>query len=270
MDDFNLARPEGDRRYPTDVAFRWLAGISKSRIPIIMTVITGALLSLVAFSPLLLNQIARSRGLNWQTLGNVGQAYGGASAILAGIALVGIAASLVIQTRQARTERVRLVRERHGELLRLVLDNPKIYAPVLGTRTPATVDEVRQFIFSTMLMNYTLMGYELGVITKLSLTEEIFPSIFATAAFRNWWAVSGKYWSPHGNMTRRERQFRRLLRDQYLRAANSGQPPLQRTIDEPPTVTQGITKVPKWAIPVSAAIGVSLGIFLQSIIRRYS
>jgi hypothetical protein len=266
MDEFNMARPEGDLPHPCNPPARWIASIRKWRVTLAAIAITATLLWLIAVSPVFLRQIGQSKGTDWTKLGNIGQAYGGASAVLAGIALVGIAGSLIIQVRQARTERIRLVRERHHELLRVVMDNPKVYAPVMGTGTPNTVDEVRQSLFATMLMNYTLTGYEMGVITQQTLSQEILPSAFASGSFRMWWSAAEKYWTPRRDMTRRERQFSRLLNDQYNKAVASGSP-IQRTIGDSASGVQNATSIPGWAIPVSMAVGVSIGAILRSTVR---
>ena len=68
----------------------------------------AGLLSLVLFSPLLLRELTHVKGIDWQQLSNVGQTYGAASAILSGIALVGVVFSLLVQARQAKTERIRV------------------------------------------------------------------------------------------------------------------------------------------------------------------
>lgn len=268
MDEFNLAEPESGLPPPYRRDGRWSAWFLRWRVPLITTAMAAALLALVAISPILFNQITLVKGANWANLGNIGQAYGGASAILAGIALLGIAGSLLIQIRQARTERVRLMRERHHELLRLVLDNPKVYAPVLGTRTPATVDEVRQFLFATMSMNDTLLGYELGVFTKQTLTEEILPSMFATEPVRKWWAVSGKYWTPRADMTRRERQFMQIINNEYRRVIASGRAPVRRVINDPLSEAQKTGTTSKWDVLVSATIGVGIGFLARSAISK--
>src|SRR5215469_12947531 len=83
--------------------------LRKPAVVLIAIAIAVATAWLVLISPLLLRQIARIHGVNWTMLGNVGQTYGAASALLSAIALIGVSASLVIQGRQARNERLRLV-----------------------------------------------------------------------------------------------------------------------------------------------------------------
>jgi Family of unknown function (DUF6082) len=272
MAEFDLTRPESHlpptsgHRVP-----RWLRWLVRWRVLIIATAITAVLLGLVVVSPVFLNQIGNSKGIDWTKLGNIGQAYGGASAILAGIALIGISGSLIIQVRQAATDRGRLIREQHNELLRIVMENPKVYAPAFGTRTPNTTEQVQQFLFITMSMNRALLGYELGVFTKRELREEMLPSMFATEPARRWWEVAGKYWSPNDDMTRRRRQFAQLVNDEYRRVIASGWPPIQRSISDPAGADkQKRLWMHKWTIPVSAAIGVGVGIFLRSVLRRTS
>jgi Family of unknown function (DUF6082) len=267
MDESNLTRPElelssvSPRSRRTGRILRW-------RMPVVILALSSALLLLIALSPLLLREIGRTKGVNWTIIANVGQAYGGASAILAGIALIGIAGSLIVQTNQARTERIRLVRERHHELLRIILENPRVYAPVMGTRTPATSEEVQQFLFATMYMNYSLMGYEMGVIDEQSLAKEILASAFAAEPFRDWWAVSGVYWSPKDATSRKERKFRRILNDQYAAAIRSQRPPIRRTIDDSPPSSPKVSQAVTKGVAAGAAIGVTIGFVLRSAIRR--
>jgi len=250
MDEFNLDRPESDLPSPDLRARRWSAWFLRWRVPIITIAVAVALLALIVISPIFFNQITLAKGINWIRLGNIGQAYGGASAILAGVALVGISGSLLIQVRQARTERVRLVREQQFELLRLALDNLRVYAPVLGTRTGSTADEVRQFLFATMSMVNALLGYETGIFTKQDLTEEILPSMFATEPGRKWWEVAQKYWTPRANMTRRERQFMQIANDEYRRVIVSGRPPVKRVINDPLSNMPKTSSASKWGIPL--------------------
>src|SRR5690348_9273083 len=85
MNEFNLARPESYLSSPDGRARQWSAWFLRWRVPLITTALAVALLGLVALSPVFFNQITLARGTNWMKLGNIGQAYGGASAILAGI-----------------------------------------------------------------------------------------------------------------------------------------------------------------------------------------
>ena len=175
----------------------------------IYIVTVAAILALILLSPLLLNAIGKARNINWPLLGNVGQTYGAASAILSGIALIGISLSLVLQMRQTRTERIRLVRERQTQLLGIVLENPKVYAPVIGIGmdSGSTDDEIRQHFFATMWVNYSRLAYETGVLTEQMLREEIFSPSFRQEPMRSWWASISPYWTDVRRVSRRDRDF---------------------------------------------------------------
>jgi hypothetical protein len=80
-------------------------------------VLLAAVVTLVAvlLTPLGLQWIGHRPGHDWPLLGNVGQAYGAASAILAALALVGVVASLVLQAREAKVSREQALRALHTE-----------------------------------------------------------------------------------------------------------------------------------------------------------
>src|SRR6266536_2893354 len=80
----------------------------------------AAVCALIVASPLLMAWVARIR-LPWRDLGDIGQAYGAVSAVVSGLAICGVAASLIMQQRQNRTTELHTVRQRHFDLVRLTL-----------------------------------------------------------------------------------------------------------------------------------------------------
>lgn len=238
--------------------------IRKAGISLAAITITSVILWLILLSPILLRQIGQHKGFDWARLSNIGQTYGAASAILSGIALIGISASLIIQARQARAERVRIVRERHMELLRVVLDNPRTYATVIGSRSPSTAEGARQFFFCTMWMNYARMGYEMRVINERAIRRELLSSAFGSEPMRKWWSTAGNYWTSGFGLSRRERHFFRIAHEEYHNAVARHPTPIQRNIEDsrpenPSRKTQG-----QWRIPTSIALGIVIGIFARS------
>jgi hypothetical protein len=223
----------------------------------------AGILSLVLISPLLLRQLGRVNGIDWSRLSNIGQTYGAASAILSAVALIGVSLSLIVQARQARAERVRVVRERHMELLRIVLDAPDLYGPIIGELTPRAPDETRQFLFATMWMNYARMGYQLGILDEQLIREEVLRSAFGGEPLRKWWAVAGKYWSISAKSDRRARQFTRITNDEYHRAVAGG-PPIGRTTAGSPSDVPVARQAERWGIPASMAVGIAIGVLFRS------
>jgi hypothetical protein len=112
------------------------------------------LLALIALSPFALAGISGASS-DWNR-----QTYGAASAVLSGVALVGISASLAAQVRQVRADRIRTVRERHTELLQLIMNEPDAYAPIMVNEQ--TLDgfsgDPRRFFFTTLYVNYVRLG----------------------------------------------------------------------------------------------------------------
>src|SRR5207249_17958 len=88
--------------------------------------VAGAIV-LAAASPVVLLPLSAT-SFDWTRLGDIGQAYGAASAILAGVALIGVALSLLLQSRQHRAETISAARERHLEIVKLALKDPALAA----------------------------------------------------------------------------------------------------------------------------------------------
>ncbi|MEU9397971.1 DUF6082 family protein [Streptomyces sp. NPDC048324] len=66
----------------------------------------AAVLAALLLSPFVLQDVAGSKGVDWNGLSQIGAAYGFTSAIVSALALAGVAGSLIVQNRQARAEQV--------------------------------------------------------------------------------------------------------------------------------------------------------------------
>lgn len=65
---------------------------------------------LILLSPLGLEKLSAIKGIDWIRLSDVGQTYGAASALVAGIALVGVVISIVLQMRSLAVSRIQMAR----------------------------------------------------------------------------------------------------------------------------------------------------------------
>lgn len=187
-------------------------------IYLIAPFVTMGALALILLSPLLLQQLSKVKGVDWARLSDIGQTYGAASAILSAIALIGVTFSLAIQAQQARTERVRITRDRHTELLRIVLDAPELYGPIIGDEAMRSGIDERRFLFCTMWVNYARTGFESGVLTEELLHDDIFGPAFKSEPLRVWWRHARKYW--HGGLIngRKDRRFVQIIDEEYRKA----------------------------------------------------
>jgi hypothetical protein len=257
MDEIDTSEPGGPMN--PDSSAGW-------RIPIIrkasayLAAVAGAavILSLVLASPLLLRQLGHIRGIDWTRLSNVGQTYGAASAILSAVALIGISLSLVVQTRQAKAERIRIVRERHMELLRIMLDDPDLYTPVTGAQASPGVD-IRQQLFATMWMNYSRMGFQMGVLSEKGLREETLRDVFRGEPMRTWWTNARQYWMRYPDHSRPDRQFARITDEEYRKALAGGPPLVRARQDSSPEISTSQDRK-SWGGPANMALGVAIGI----------
>jgi Family of unknown function (DUF6082) len=187
----------------------------------------AAILCLVVLSsPFYLELLAGFKRADWTEIGNIGQAYGAASAILSALALLGIAVSVRLQVREHFANRHQIVRTQHFRLLELALENPERYMPAIGFDwRKRTIDEMCQYLYTTMIVNYHHTGYSLGVTPEEALRGEVFPDIFATESGRKWWTAAAQDWR-----SARPGKFVTILDEEYEKAILEKKPPIPSTI----------------------------------------
>jgi hypothetical protein len=201
------------------------------------------------------------KGIDWQQLSNIGQTYGAASAILSGVALIGVVFSLLVQARQAKSERIRVVRERHMEILQLVMSDPKVYGPVTGmlVDSQADADRVRASLLATMWMNYGRMGYQMDILSERSLRAEFFPNMFRSGLTRNWWTTYRELWLSAPVPDRRGRKFTEIAEEEYRKAVAAGPPTVLVNTVQPDTRLSG-----RWRGLAAVASGIMIGMLIKS------
>jgi hypothetical protein len=183
---------------------------------------------LVMASPLLMVFLPGS-ALPWDRLANIGDAYGGASALLSGLALCGVGASLIFQQRQVRQELADLDRQQHMELLKLAIDNPELIR-VLDADAPHRTD-ARAEIYANSTMMYWLAIWELGELDEQEL-RGMASAMFGSDLTREWWQRVGGQWIGTRNRPDRVR-FLEVVSEECAAAtsvdgAGRGEPAPQR------------------------------------------
>ncbi|WP_432050490.1 DUF6082 family protein [Verrucosispora sp. NA02020] len=89
-------------------------------IPLMVTLAVGLIgLSLLAMTWLV------DLPVQWSHLSDMGQAYGGTSAVLSGLALASVSASLLMQSSLNRISQLHSIRQRQFDIVKLALDNPR-------------------------------------------------------------------------------------------------------------------------------------------------
>ncbi|WP_306208417.1 DUF6082 family protein [Actinoplanes sp. RD1] len=166
----------------------------------------------VLWSPVLLLKVLGD-GLPWSDLSDIGQAYGGASAVVSAIALTGVAASLTIQIRQTRQEQLNTDRQRHFDLLKLAMDDPELFEAVDGEGVTTPRD--RKKVYANLWMVYWLSLWELGDLPEAELRNHI-SRMFRNSISRDWWSDRQATWITPRN--RRHRRFVALVTEEWRTA----------------------------------------------------
>ena len=229
-------------------------------------ILLTSVITLTLASPILLYNLRLPPGINWSRLGSIGEAYGASSAVLSAFALLAVSVSLFLQRYRVRAERIRIVRDRQTELLAIALENPEIYAPVIGFDRDATPEAIRRNLFANMWMNYSRLGYEMGILTEQMLREEIFPAMFGGEPGRDWWASASIYWH-RGKLSRRDLKFVKIASEEFERAIETPVTPLMRSAGEGEMVTGRRGKGNGWMTIAGATLGFSFGLAVGSRVR---
>ncbi|GAA3456942.1 hypothetical protein GCM10018962_87760 [Dactylosporangium matsuzakiense] len=163
----------------------------------------GAVVGIVAVSPIVLDWSSRG-DRDWARLGDAGQAYGGASAVLSGLALCGIALSLALQWRQARIAQLYSARHHQLDLAKLALDHPDSFI-VDGVQAPADPHARVLVIVNLWVANWAT-AWQLGAMGEEDL-RSCGARLFQTDYARRWWRA----WSTSYATSPRGRRFVELL-----------------------------------------------------------
>lgn len=165
-------------------------------------------MALIVASPWLMKPLF-GRAQDWRELSDVGQAYGGISAILSGLALCGIAISLLFQWRHVRLTQVMTARERHFELVKLAFDDPDLQPP---TRWKGSALGLKQRAYHNLWVSHWEMLWDTGAMGRLEARRHL-DSLFLSDAALDWWAQVGPTWSVDGG--RRRRKFMMIAHEAH-------------------------------------------------------
>lgn len=213
---------------------RWRLDPARAQKGLLISCFVGVV-AVVVVSPLLMVRLSDSR-LPWGQLADVGQAYGGASALLSAAALCGVGASLLFQRRQVRQELADIDRQQHIELLRLAIDNPELIE-VLDARL-ARSPHARQDLYANLTMMYWLAVWQLGEVDDDEL-RGMAAAMFQSEVTRNWWGRVGAIWIGTKSRTDR-RRFVAIISSELMKAES--------------TAPEGTTAAPRTELPTEPRV----------------
>jgi hypothetical protein len=180
----------------------------------------------VAISPLALRQLSLLRDINWAQLSNIGQTYGAASALLTGLALIGVAGSMVYQIRAIQVSSEQSIREQHRHLVEMALEDPVYYrcwgdAP---EQFPA-LEGYRQHGYANLIMSFRENWYVLGGLND-SFVHGLAESFFHGEVGREYWNRVGNS-RLQSSLGRRNKRFHRIIEQEYRKAIIAGPPSIR-------------------------------------------
>jgi len=136
------------------------------------------------------------------------------STLIASIALVGVAISLLLQARQLRTNQLQATYTAQVELIKLGLDNPSLSAGLAGfTDTEDFVKEVSL----NWHISYLAVSYEIKTMSEPNL-RRMLGDLFASEDSRMWWARVG-YTYDDGATSRRGKNFFAIVNEEVRQAS---------------------------------------------------
>jgi hypothetical protein len=228
-----------------------------------------AVLALVVISPLALRRLSPLGRLNWTQLSNIGQTYGAASALLTGLALIGVVGSMVFQAQAIRVSRQQSYQEHLGHLTEMALTDP-VYQRSLGG-DPAefeTPEKFRQQVYVNLTLSAWQNHYRLGGLREHALRDAI-AFMFRGEAGREFW---DRYRDVRlkTSESRRDRRFCRVVEEEYKRAVDAGPPvvPAEAPSVVPSVSLRTVSSDSVIKTGTALLVGVMGGIVLGTLARR--
>ncbi|WP_407664749.1 DUF6082 family protein [Micromonospora tarensis] len=217
---------------------------------------------LIALSPVAMTWMA-DLSVQWSDLSNIGQAYGGTSAILSGLALVSVSISLLIQNNLNRISQVHLIRQRQFDIVKLALENPQ-FLYVDGSAATGDPDAVLK-VYANLFVGHWAMVWDLGEMNENTL-HTVAGRLFESGIAREWWKVNGgSYLS-----SRRRKRFYAILSEECQNASRgaaeaSGGRGVAVAVSSP---ERRSSRSSRHMVIVGVAAGMAIGILLQPAGRR--
>jgi len=202
---------------------RKTAGVGVLALSMIVFVAT---LAVVVASPIILEGVYPA-SRDYSVAGDVGQAYGGASAVVAAVALLVVAASVLLQYRQHAAQRADLHDQFNEELVSLAMESPK-YRQCWGARvSPLDIDE-DLFYYCSKIVKMWMQAWELRRIDEQQARDYL-KNFFDSEIPRLFWESHGD-WHRRGVLRSPADRFRELINEEFLLAKKAGPPSRSREV----------------------------------------
>lgn len=184
--------------------------------------VTVATIGAIALTPVVLKGLS-FLGDDWQSLSNVGQAYGFLSVIFSGAALIGVAISLAYQAHQTNITNEEERRAAHRELVLMSINDPELLACWQPTQSPLPLTLARQLHFTHLIVTQWYADYLLKRVND-DATRVQLELHFRGERARDHWIDRAVGWREFAEATGEVRQIRfvDLMDEAYKNAVAAG------------------------------------------------
>lgn len=184
--------------------------------------ITIAAIATVALTPIILKGLSFLGG-DWQSLGNVGQAYGFLSVIFSGAALIGVAMSLAYQAHQTNISNEEERRAAHRELALMSINDPELLVCWPPSQSPLPLTLARQLHFTHLIVTQYYSDYLLKRVNDEATRVQL-ELHFRGERARDHWVDRSVGWREFAEATGDARQIRfvDLMDEAYENAVVAG------------------------------------------------
>ncbi len=172
-------------------------------------------MALVLASPLALRAFGGGDG-EWERLSLIGQTYGAVSALIAVLALVGVAVTLVFQARETRRAVEEGRRQAMAELLRMAMDDPDLDACWGPVPEGEDRTERRQQLYTNMIVTQWGTAFRAGALPEARLRAAA-EEMFRGGVGRAYWARARRR-RLSAPARRADRRFNEILEQAYAAA----------------------------------------------------
>jgi hypothetical protein len=214
----------------------------QARTTAIVLTIAGASVLLFLVSPLVLARATVGLShVDVVRISDVGQAYGGISALLSGVAAAGVAAALVVQIRQFKTSQAQGMRIMQIDLMKMLIAEPGL-RPTSPTFPGRPLEVRRRFIYTNLMLRYLELGFEIGYFSRDSVMVELREQMELEEIRSMWEGMRPRYIASATNDAQREfvdlvesayREEAPTVSSQALSSPDEGlpEPPQSKVID---------------------------------------
>ncbi|MGW6982924.1 DUF6082 family protein [Streptomyces sp. NPDC054932] len=159
----------------------------------------------------------------FKLLGDRTQAFSATSVLLSGIALSGVAVSLMYQAQQTKAVRDERDRATHRQMVYLAMEDRALAACWEPPGIPMTFERYRQVMFTNLIMGRWHAAYQLGDVDASTL-RFILDRHFRGEIGRLHWSHGRREWlrGAIGGRNRRAVMFAEIVEERYRAAISAG------------------------------------------------